>query len=323
MVLWSLFNGATTFAWSLSSFIVTRALFGAAEGGFNPASSVAIAELYAREQRGRAKAFVLSAAQLGDAVGTFVVSAFIATVGWRYAFWTYSGLGLAIAAGFLAAFRTTKKITGRSTATKLKSPLYTIIRIPMVWKLAAVQFSIGSFFYGLVYWLPSYWVKVKGLNIAEMGTLMAVASLASFLFQNISGWIADMYAKGSEKILMCALLAIAGFSVFLMCTTQNVGVAFTFFAIGKASVAMCSAVIFIVALKYLPDAFIGMGAGIVNCGQQLAGMVAPAVFGYFIHIFHGSYLPVFISVIVTIVAAFVIALTVNTTNGASSREILA
>jgi MFS family permease len=153
-----------------------------------------------------------------------------------------------------------------------------------------------------------------------MGALTAVASLVAFAFQNLGGWIVDKYLVGRERILICIMLSVAGCAVFFMYTAESIGIAFTWLTIATTAIAVTSPVIFALALKYLPEAFIGTGTGIANFGQQIAGMLAPTIFGYFIHVFHGSYLAVFIFVIVTVVIAFMTALTVNTSGYSESGQ---
>lgn len=295
-------------------------MFGASEGGFVPASSVAISELYPRGERGRAKAFLVSAAQVGTAIGTFAVAAFIASVGWRYAFWTYAALGMIIAAVFWAVSKSDKPKYVRFDTTRPKLPLGHILKMPLIWKLLIIQFAIGTFFFGLSSWLPSYWVQVKGLSLVKMGALTAVASLVAFVFQNFGGWIVDKYFVGREKILICICLAIAGFAVYFMYAAESVGMAFTFLTVATTAIAVTSPIVFTLPLKYIPEEFIGTGTGIANFGQQIAGMLAPSIFGYFIYVFHGSYFAVFMFVIATVVIAFIAALTVNTSGYSVSGQ---
>ncbi|MGY4352350.1 MFS family permease [Bradyrhizobium sp. GM7.3] len=48
IVMWSLFTAFTSLAWSLTSLIAIRFMFGIAEGGFPPASIRAVAEVFRR-----------------------------------------------------------------------------------------------------------------------------------------------------------------------------------------------------------------------------------------------------------------------------------
>lgn len=316
IILWSVFTGMTVIGGSLASFVAIRVMLGASEGGFPSASSVAIAELYPREKRGRAKAFLVSAAQFGMAIGTFAVAAFIASVGWRYAFGTYAALGIIIAAGFWVI---SKSDTGNSDGkVKSKQPLINVVKIPLVWKLLVIQFAIGTFFFGLSSWLPSYWVQVKGLSMVKMGAVTALSTLVAFVFQNLSGWIVDKYLVGREKMLICTSLAVAGCSVFFMYTAESVGVAVTCLTVATTAIAVTSSVVFTLPLKYFPEELIGMGTSMLSFGQQIAGMLAPTIFGYFIYVFDGSYFAVFVFVITIVIIAFISALTVNTSGRSES-----
>jgi len=309
---WSLFTAMTGFAWSLASFMVIRFLFGAAEGGFPSASSVTIAELFPKEKRGRAKSFIISAAQVGVAIGTLAVTAFTATVGWRWAFWTYGLIGIIIALAFWTIFRLDKQDGNSVEQIKSKLPLMNILRIPLVWKLLVMQFAIGTFNYGLTFWLPSYWVQVKGLNIVTMGALTAMVAVISFVCVNFGGWILDKHMVGRERIMICITLSIAGVCTFLMYNADSVQMAFIYLTVANTAIAVTSPVIFTLALKYLPEEFIGTGTGMCNFGQQIGGMISPAIFGYFIHIFLGSYFEVFTFVIITVIISLITAFTINT-----------
>ena len=311
MILWSFFTGITGLAWSLGSFVAVRFLFGAAEGGFAPASSVTIAELFPKKSRGRAKAFLVSAAQIGTAVGIFTISAFIASVGWRYAFMTYAVFGILISVSFWVLFNVGKGASGAVLPTRPKLPLSHVFRLPLVWKLLVMQFAIGTFFFGLSSWLPSYWVTVKGMSLVSMGALTATVSLIAFACQNFSGWVLDKFLAGRERGLICGMLAIAGPAVFFMYMAESVAAGFFWQGVATVAIAVTSPVIFTLALKYLPDEFVGTGSGIANLGQQLAGMLSPALFGYLITAFGGSYSAVFLCVVGAVVVALGAALTVH------------
>ena len=60
IVMWSLFTAFTSIAWSLTSLIAIRFIFGIAEGGFPPASIRAIAELFKKDSRPKMSALLLS-----------------------------------------------------------------------------------------------------------------------------------------------------------------------------------------------------------------------------------------------------------------------
>jgi len=86
IVLWSVFTGVTSLAWSFTSLLVIRFLFGAGEGSFSPASSVTVAEVFPKPERARAKSFLISTVFLGNAIGSGVIGLAVAYLGWRSAF---------------------------------------------------------------------------------------------------------------------------------------------------------------------------------------------------------------------------------------------
>src|SRR3954463_13787491 len=59
VILWSIFTGLTGAAWSLTSMIIIRFLFGVGEGGFQPASSKIISQAFPQENRARAMSIML------------------------------------------------------------------------------------------------------------------------------------------------------------------------------------------------------------------------------------------------------------------------
>ena len=52
VILWSIFTGLTGAAWSLTSMIMIRFLFGIGEGGFQPASSKIISQVFPARETG-------------------------------------------------------------------------------------------------------------------------------------------------------------------------------------------------------------------------------------------------------------------------------
>src|SRR3954453_4985959 len=68
LLIWSIFTIITGFAWSFVSLIIIRFLFGIGEGSFPSASSVALAENFPKEQRGRAKGLLSASTQIGSII---------------------------------------------------------------------------------------------------------------------------------------------------------------------------------------------------------------------------------------------------------------
>lgn len=315
MVLWSIFTCLTGVAWSFTSLVVIRFLFGAAEGGFPSATSVTVADLFPKEKRGRAKSFIVSAGSFGSAFGPLIVASLTVTLGWRSAFWFFGIAGMIISVLFFVIFKKMHKSevsSGIVEVKKQKVPLREVLKVSFVWKLMIMQFALGVFMWGLNSWMPSYWVKVRHLDMITMGKLSAIPWIIAFFLMNFGGYLLDKYLAGREKYFLAALFAISAVFTYLMYTAQSVPLAFTYLTVTTVATSMASPAVFVLPLKYMRTELIGTATGVANFGQQTAGILAPTIMGYMITLFNGSYDAVFGFVIATIAVATVIAATLDT-----------
>lgn len=313
MVFWSIFTCITGIVWSFTSLIAIRFICGASEGGFPSASSVTIAELFLKEKRARAKSFLVSSSAIGAAFGTIIVSKFTVSIGWRSAFYFFGICGLIIAAAFFKVFKSSEyKSTNDKAKIINKVPLKEVLRIPIVWKLTIMEFSIGVFMWGMNSWMPSYWVKVRNLDMITMGKLSSIPWIITFVCMNFSGWILDKLMAGREKVFLSIAFAITGIFTYLMYDADTISLALFYLTITTVAIGVSSTAIFVIPLKYMKTESIGTATGILNFGQQLAGILAPSIMGYMINIFNGSYIAVFLFVIFTVTISFAISLTIST-----------
>ena len=85
-ILWSIFTGLTGAAWSLTSMIMIRFLFGIGEGGFQPASSKIISQVFPQEKRAGAMSIMLSSGGIIALIIPILSVALLTTIGWRITF---------------------------------------------------------------------------------------------------------------------------------------------------------------------------------------------------------------------------------------------
>jgi MFS family permease len=311
MVLWSGFTALTSAAWNLSSMVVIRFLFGAAEGGFSPASSVTIAEVFPKEERGRAKSFLVSASVLGMALGGLVTAAIVTKYNWHMAFILFGILGAILSVLFYMFIREHKG-DAAAAQTGNKISLKQAFATPLVFQLGLIYFGAGITNYGLSSWLPSYWVNVRGLSMMEMGAMTAVPFVFMFLSMQVSGYVLDKFLVGREKFaILGGALGVALFMFFVMNATTTLE-AVIYLSLTYTSMSFISATVFVLPLKYLPMQMIGSATGFINFMQQAAGVVAPATMGFLITRYAGSYTPVFLFVIAIILVSAAVSLLIKT-----------
>lgn len=286
MLLWSVFTGLTAFAWSLASLIVLRALFGAAEGSFPAASSSAVAQIMPVEQRGRAKALLQSGATLGTALGAFLVAWMASMSGWRTPFIIFSVIGVVTSFVFLL-------VSGPMKAQQKKYdergvPLKAVLQSKLIWLLAATQFGIGFFAWGLTQWLPSYWVQAKGLQLTTAGLATAIPNFVAFFAMLGVGFLADK-TTGKEGRYVAALIVVTMIATSLTYYASSVIEGVIFMGVAQIAMASSATLLAITVLKRMKAGVVGTATGLTNFGQQFAGVVAPTMMGFAIEQAGGAF----------------------------------
>lgn len=286
ILFWSIFTGITGLLSGFAAFLVVRFLFGMSEGAFPPSGSVAIAQEFPKHQRGRAKAFLLSASILGFGLGITIVSTITEKFNWRMSFYIFSVLGiLALLSFYLCIRRTWGKTYANSQTSGNKLSMAAIIKvlkIPLVWKLTVIYFGCGVVNWGLTSWLPTYWVKEMGLDLVTMGTLQLLPPLAMVIFMQVAGYMLDKFMVGRESFMIIGSGPAVIIFTYLMFQAKTVPLALTYQTLIMISMAFIGTTVFALPLKYLPQNVIGSATGLINFGQQMAGAVAPALMGFMI-----------------------------------------
>jgi MFS family permease len=292
MFIWVIFEGLTGLAWSFTSILVIRFVFGASEGGYAPANSITIAELFPIEQRGRAKALLVSSTMVGVGVGTFATSVILTYFNWRVAFWTYSLAGVFFAVLFY--FVLGKYYTNNADAVQtlrkvsLKNTFH-----PLILQLGLIALGTGIINWGLSAWMPSYWVNVQHVNMIKMGVFTVLPLSLMFVFMQVSGWVLDKYVVGREKYLIFVACLIVAVCLYLMISADNATSALVFLCVLYIAMAVVLTGINVLPLKYLPKDRIGAAIGFVNFGIMAGGVLAPTIMGRLLMIYSGSYIAVF------------------------------
>ena len=285
----------------LRSFLVlisVRFLLGFSQGGFGSITSVAIAELFPPEIRGRAKTFQVSAGSMGVAFGALFCAVSTAWFGWRSMFFFFGFMGLLITVLLATFYHTKPAAAGEQGVSQVG--LGTMLRNPFILKLAFIQFGLGVFIWGLNAWLPSYWLEVKGLDMVHMGTLSMVPWLVSFVLMNFSSYLLETRFQHSQKAVLTASLLLGAALMYAMLRADSVAAGFSLLTVVTVLMSIASATVYMMPMQWMSAHEVGTATGVIIFGQQLAGVVAPVVMGYLISLFDGSYDAVFGFVILVI-----------------------
>ena len=315
VLVWSIFTIFTGFAWSFVSLIIIRFLFGLGEGSFPSASSVALAENFPKEERGRAKGVLSASTQIGSIMAVLLAALLIKSVGWNIMFSIFGALGFVFL--FLLWKYLPDRVTQTDAASKEKVSYLKVLKNPTAWMLMLIYFGMSMVNWGLNSWLPSYWVNVRGLELVETGFISMLPTACSILGIIVSSWVLDKLAVGKEKYIIITGAVIGIIALFFTMNAASTVMALTFLCLAYFGVGLLS-VVLALPLKYFPQNSMGSTIGIMYFGGQMAGTIAPTLIGYMLTIFNGSYNGAFTllmgSLFISIIASFFLKLNSSETS---------
>jgi ACS family hexuronate transporter-like MFS transporter len=309
VVAWSVFTGLTGLAWSFASLLAIRFMFGVGEGFFSPASSVTVAETFPKEERARAKSFLVSTVFLGNAAGSAGVAVAVVYLGWRSAFHILSAMGLVVALLLWLALRGGMASQRGKIAARPKNQLKELLRRPDALKVTLIWFGTSNVYIGMVSWMPSYLLKVYHIDLLHIGIASTIPYLIAFLGTNVVGWLLDRHGKEREKLFMMGGALGSALFLALMISTTSIALLVVFWTLCLLSFNFVYATVFAIPLRHFPEHLIGSATGLMNFGGQIAGLLAPFVMGTLIVVFHGSYMVALSFLVASALFAFLVAIT--------------
>ncbi|MDB5460289.1 MAG: transporter [Caulobacteraceae bacterium] len=199
LTLWSGFSAACGLAGSFTQLFLCRMGVGFGEaGGVAPAYSL-ISDLFPPRARARALAIYSFGIPLGSAMGVLFGGLIASHVNWRAAFITVGLAGVLLA----PLFRLTVKEPQRLKAdvpVPMGAALTRLARTPSFWLLSLGAASSSTVSYGLMFWLPSFFLRSFHLTLPQVsfyfGAILLIGGLAGVW---AGGWLADRLSMRSRK----------------------------------------------------------------------------------------------------------------------------
>ncbi|MFN0310669.1 MFS transporter [Kurthia gibsonii] len=283
----SLFSLLTGMVGSFASILIIRLVLGLGDGGLPTGSGVAIAEIYKKGVRARAKSFLL-AAQLGGSVLALYLTALISDVyGWRVMFYIIGGGGLLVTI-LLAIFYHPPQIQ-RELAQKAatpKLPLRELYKQKMLWIIVVMYFGSSIAQWGFSSWMPSYLESARHLNLQEVGSISMIPQAFGLASAMITGYLIDKQLAGKEKFIILFGAIMASACLIFMYNAQSIQAAVAFqclYSLGGSAISMT---VLSIPLKYVSERIVGSFMGTMYFVGGLAGFIAPTVMGALVDAFH-------------------------------------
>lgn len=315
IVMWSLFTAFTSLAWSLTSLIAIRFIFGIAEGGFPAASIRAIAEVFKKDSRPKMAGLLLSSNYAGSMIAPLIMAPLILWLGWRHAFNTIGIAGIVFAVAYFVFVPHLRSAgaAANTAATKVESraPMRELVKNPLLWQLMVVWFGLSCVNKGLDSWMPLYLLQQRGLDLKTVGVVAPIPFVMATIATAIGGWVMTTFFAEREKYLLIGSSALTGIFLYFMYKAETITMLIVYQSVVYFFKSFVLAAVVALPTKLLRDDQIGSGVGMVNLGGQSAGFVAPAAIG-FIVTGTGSFDAAFGFLVAMTAMSVVVASTINT-----------
>ncbi|MEK4030016.1 MFS transporter [Pseudobacillus sp. FSL P4-0506] len=324
IIAWSIFTVLSGLAWSLTSLLVIRFLFGLGEGGYPSASQKAIAEFYSKKERAKASSFMMSSNSFGIALAPLIAAPMLVWLGWRWMFITIGAAGLIMGILFWKHLHPPKRLEweDRENTSKNKVPMKTLLKSSSLWKIMVMWFGADIVVWGLAGWMPSYLINERGMGILSTGFIASLPAIASGLTVMFGGLLLEKFFSGREKYFTGIGMILTSICLYFIFASSSVAGVITAYILSMTFVSTAIITTYSLPHKLLSKEIIGSAMGFINMGGQAAGFLAPLVMGFLISGF-GTYNAAFwfliAGAVVSVVAAFTITNNEKKLNTESSK----
>ncbi|WP_397454102.1 MFS transporter [Pseudomonas lurida] len=302
LVLWSLAQAAGGLMSSFGWFVLARVLLGIGESPQFPSAARVVSNWFPLRARGTPTGIFNSASPLGIALAPLCLSALIAALDWRWAFYLTGAAGLVVSVVWLAVYRDPVK---EALTEEERRYLYSDEPTPHIvapkvtfadWRSLfghATTWGMMIGFMGSVYlnwvyltWLPGYLRTARHMSLEMTGVAAAIPFLCGFIGALVAGWVSDRITRRSEtavlgrrNAMVVAMLGMVVFTVPAALVDSNViAVACICVVIFLANAS--SACAWSLATAVAPANRVASLGSIQNFGGFVGGALAPILTGF-------------------------------------------
>ncbi|HEX8354953.1 MAG TPA: MFS transporter [Pyrinomonadaceae bacterium] len=302
---WSAFTALTAAARGFWSLFLMRLLFGMGEAGAIPNSACTVSRWFPATQRGRAMGGVCIGHALGAALTPPLVFWLIGRQGWRLPFIEFGVLGVLWCAAWYWWFRDTPEEHGSVNAAEARLicadgeprrdrshsiPWRTFLRSRNIFFLCAMYFAYGYSLYFYITWLPTYLLQARGFTMTSAGLFSALPWVFGAVAFLCGGTLTDYLATrtGNKRIARCGVgvfgLTMSAVMLVLVALTEDAVTAALFIALALFFQFLTTPSVWATCMD-IGGHRAGVVSGTTNTFGNLAGTLAPIVFGYILQTF--------------------------------------
>lgn len=265
---------------SFGLLLLFRFLAGVGHAGYPCSCAKAVVNNFSVEQRTFAQSILLSSAGLAMTIGPIVAVGALQYLGWHHAFVALGVLACVMA--LLIALRVPKPQQQTAQTAKAQASRPALWRNSTVILLFVAIFCINISTYGLMAWLPKFFVQSMGMSLSMSSYIVAAGGLGIWISSLGTGWLVGKFFSNREPqvIMVCAVIAAAAIYGILH-TSSAIGASALLF-IGEIFLMATFVTAFTLPMKRLPENIMGSAIGLIDTGGTLGGFVSPIVIGYLV-----------------------------------------
>ncbi|MGZ3304448.1 MAG: MFS transporter, partial [Asticcacaulis sp.] len=301
---------ATGLITSPLQFTLARFALGLGESGSFPSSLKAISEWFPQKERALAAGIFNSGTSIGVVVAAAGVpfiakSAFVIFGlpfhglgwGWRGAFLLTGALSLAWLVPWLIMYRRPaehKKIGAAELAYIQKDPVEALTEtVPFskvaarreTWVYALMKFMIDPIWWLYLFWLPDYFHKNYGLDIASFGVPLIVIYLMADVGSVLGGWMSSALIKRGVSVNVARkstyfLFALFAVPMFFVHNVHELWPAVFMIGLAAAAHQAFSCNVYTFPSDIFPRQAVGTVLGIGGAAGAVGGMVMSLFVGW-------------------------------------------
>jgi len=308
-LIWQIGHLATAGATSLNSFIMTRLVLGAGEGGAFPGGIKAMAEWFPKKERAFATGLFNAGTNIGAIVTPLVIPVVALAWGWRACFIVTGVAGLLWLPVWLLVYRRPRenpRVSAAELAHIESDPADPVEKVPWTrllgyretWAYAIGKFLIDPIWWMFLFWLPDFLAKRHGLDLKTFGLPVVAIYLMSDVGSVGGGWFSSRMIKRGWSInrarktvmLVCALMAVP---VAFAAEASSLWLAVAIIGVATAAHQGFSANLYTLPGDVFPRSAVGSVVGIGGMIGAIGGMAMAKYAGYVLDKI-GSYTPIFV-----------------------------
>lgn len=194
LAIWSGLTAACGLAQTIYHLAIARAGVATAESAAVPISHSLVADLFPAERRATIFGVLMAAGSLGIAAGLFLGGWANAEFGWRMAFVVVGLPGVAVA--LLMWLTLPEPVRMADVHGGMRSgDAKALLGHPLYRSLLALAATGSLLMYAMLGWSPTFMIRLHGLNTAEVGIYMGLATgIGNSLGHIVAGAVSDRLA---------------------------------------------------------------------------------------------------------------------------------